>query len=272
MATALTQLSSPSPGTVSQAIVSQTNHGFTVGQVVQRVSGLYQLSQANSLSTCEAVGIVATILDQNTFAIVYNGYISGLSGLTDGQWYFLSASVAGALTATAPTAAGQIQLKVLEAISASEAIVQIGQSVLLNGAQTSKVLVNRSAAANQSVINGTTPKIAFNNALADTNGNYDAVTNFRFTAQLSGFYNAMAQIAFGATGFAITLLLFKNGSEIARATQNTASGTEQYVQLESIVQLSNGDFLEWFATHASGSAQNLLGATNKSFATFNQLV
>lgn len=272
MATALTQLSSPSPGTVTQAIVTQTAHGFSVGQAVQRVSGLYQLSRANSLATCEVVGVVAAVIDVNTFAIVYAGYISGLSGLTDGQWYFLSADTAGLLTPAAPAAAGEVQLKVMVATSASEAIIQIGQSVLLNGAQTSKVLVNRASGTNQAITNGTTPKIQFNNEVADTNSNYDPVTNFRFTAALAGVYNAFAQIAFGATGFAITLILEKNGLEIARSISTVASGTEQYVALDQLVQLSNGDFLEWFVTHASGSSQNLLGATNKSYAGFFQLV
>jgi hypothetical protein len=59
----------------------------------------------------------------NTFVLVYEGKISGLSGLTSGQIYFLSASTAGASTTTEPATVGQVSKPILYATSTTTANV-----------------------------------------------------------------------------------------------------------------------------------------------------
>ena len=55
--------------------------------------------------------------------VVFKGYITGLSGLSAGTVYFLSAGTAGALTATPPSTAGQYVKPMLVALSASTGLV-----------------------------------------------------------------------------------------------------------------------------------------------------
>ena len=60
-------------------------------------------AQADSASTL-ALGVVTAAADANTFTVAQSGRFELSShGLTAGQWYYLSADTAGALTATEPT-------------------------------------------------------------------------------------------------------------------------------------------------------------------------
>lgn len=88
--------------------VTQTAHGFTVGQVLKFTSGAYALAKADTAADAEGLGVVSTVIGVNSFIITTNGFITGLTGLTANTEYFLDPVTAGALTATAPTTAGQI--------------------------------------------------------------------------------------------------------------------------------------------------------------------
>lgn len=88
--------------------VTQNAHGFSVGQALYLNSGTYTLAIATSAAAAEAVGVVSAVADSNNFTLAMGGSVTGLSGLTAGTVYFISDSVAGQLTATEPTTAGNI--------------------------------------------------------------------------------------------------------------------------------------------------------------------
>jgi hypothetical protein len=102
--------------------VTQASHGFVVGDVVRHNGSSYVKAQADSVGNAEVVGIVAGVPDANTFTLLTQGYVSGLSGLAAGSVYYLSASSAGALTATEPSGVGQVSKPVLIALSATEGV------------------------------------------------------------------------------------------------------------------------------------------------------
>ena len=102
--------------------VTQEDHGFTVGTPLRLSSGSYVKAQANSIANAEVAGIVSAVADADHFTLLNIGYISGLSGLVADTVYFLSDSIAGALTATEPTANGSVSKPLLIAISATEGI------------------------------------------------------------------------------------------------------------------------------------------------------
>lgn len=83
--------------------VTQSSHGFAVNDIIRYDSSthLYTKAQANSLTNARAIGIVSEV-DGNDFTLTQGGFVSGLSGLTEGINY-LSADTAGALTITEPT-------------------------------------------------------------------------------------------------------------------------------------------------------------------------
>lgn len=104
-------------------LVTQTNT-FTVGQVLTRDSGTYNLAQADTPAHAVVAGIV-TAATGSTFTLCTNGKVTGLSGLSDGTPYFLSDVTPGLLTSTAPSTIGHVIVPVLLATSATTGIFTI---------------------------------------------------------------------------------------------------------------------------------------------------
>lgn len=94
--------------------INQTGHGFSVGHVVYLNGSTYTLADADAAATAEVVGIVSDVADADNFTLHAGGWLDGLSGLTAGTVYFLSATP-GALTATEPSTVGQISKPLLVA-------------------------------------------------------------------------------------------------------------------------------------------------------------
>lgn len=131
-------LSSGGGETVSKSI-SQTTHGFAVGDVLKYASSTYAKAQADSAANAEVVGIVSAVADANTFTLLTNGYISTLSGLTANTTYFLSASSAGALTSTEPSTAGQVSKPVLRAVSTTAGYFTNMRGLVIPGTSSSAI-------------------------------------------------------------------------------------------------------------------------------------
>lgn len=64
--------------------------------------------------------VKAAVASAATAAVYFEGRITGLTGLTPGARQYLSAATPGALTATAPAAAGNVVQWVGDAVSATE--------------------------------------------------------------------------------------------------------------------------------------------------------
>lgn len=97
--------------------ITQASHGLAVGDVVRFDGANYVKAKADLAANAEVVGIVSIVVTTGIFRMVTGGKISGLSGLTAGTVYFLSASTAGALTATEPTTIGYVSKPLLIADS-----------------------------------------------------------------------------------------------------------------------------------------------------------
>lgn len=108
--------------TVTDKNVLQTAHGFSVGQVVYETGSGFALAKANAAATSLYAGVISKVEDANHFDIVYSGVITGLSGLSAGTMYYLSAATAGATTSTAPSSANY-QVPILVATGSTTGIV-----------------------------------------------------------------------------------------------------------------------------------------------------
>lgn len=87
--------------------VTQSLHGFTVGQVLKHSGGSYALAQADTQANL-GIWLVSAVIDANTFQIVQSGYVTGLSGGTADETWYLSDTTAGGLVNAAPTIAQPI--------------------------------------------------------------------------------------------------------------------------------------------------------------------
>jgi hypothetical protein len=111
-------------GSSTTTAVSQASHGFSVGNIVQSsgTADTYQLAKADTAADAEVAGIVSAVADANDFTLLTGGVVTGLSGLTTGDIYYLSASSAGAYTATPTTTAGQVNKPLFYAIDTTSAV------------------------------------------------------------------------------------------------------------------------------------------------------
>jgi hypothetical protein len=90
--------------------VSQSAHNFSLGNII-RVSGAntYTLAQANNATNAEAVGIVTSIIDGNSFIYTqYGPATSGVPSDVEGTALFLSDTIPGLLTPVEPTTTGTV--------------------------------------------------------------------------------------------------------------------------------------------------------------------
>lgn len=172
--------------------ISQTTHGFAVGDVLKYASSTYAKAQADSASNAEVVGIVSAVADANTFTLLTHGYISTLSGLTANTTYFLSASSAGALTSTEPSTVGQISKPVLRAVSTTA-----GYFMNMRGAA-----VTSSTSSSMAYVNGGTAS-ANNITISSLDLNTDTkyVIHFKWRASSNATGSDLnATISAGASG------------------------------------------------------------------------
>jgi len=89
-------------GDANKKTITQAGHSFVAGNPLYRKSdSTYALAKADVETTAEVVGIVESVAGDD-FVLVMGGWITGLSGGTDGSVGFLSAATAGAITTTEP--------------------------------------------------------------------------------------------------------------------------------------------------------------------------
>lgn len=106
----------------SSLAVNQTGHGFSVGNAIYFNGTSWAKAEANSPSTL-GTGIVTIVSGANDFTVFFDGFVSGLSGFTAGQYYFVSDATPGLLTSTEPSANTSYSNPLFFALSASSGIV-----------------------------------------------------------------------------------------------------------------------------------------------------
>jgi hypothetical protein len=94
--------SSSGSGEVLAKSISQTSHGFAVGDWVCLTGAVYTLTDSDLATNSDSVGVVSQLVDSNNFNIVHSGYVSGLTGLVAGSRYYLSGT-AGQITTAPPS-------------------------------------------------------------------------------------------------------------------------------------------------------------------------
>jgi hypothetical protein len=115
--------------------------------------------------------------------------------------------------------------------------------------QTNPVYVNARLNGTMTVNNTSWTKVTLSTEDADTNNNFDNVTNYRFTAPTSGYYDIDGMVGYGNPGGVhncIEAALFINGAEYKRAIQDAPS-VDVTPSVHGIVKLNANDYVELFA-------------------------
>jgi len=103
--------------------ITQATHGFAVGDWLRLSGTSYVKAQADSVANAESVGVVSAVADVNNFTLQFGGKVTGLSGLSADDTYFIDESTAGAITNTAPSAVGEVVKPVLIADSTTSGYI-----------------------------------------------------------------------------------------------------------------------------------------------------
>ena len=85
--------------------------------------------EANSVDPNIPAGIVSSVIDTNNFNLLLGGYLSGLSGLTPGDMYYVSDTTAGALVTSPPTAYTSATIPVMIAITSTAGFVNFSRDL-----------------------------------------------------------------------------------------------------------------------------------------------
>jgi hypothetical protein len=93
--------------------ITQTSHGLGVGDPIYETLTGYAQADATTEVKAKVLGLVSSVPDANTFELCTEGYMTGLSGKTAGQIYYLSETT-GAITATKPTTGHVVEVFVAD--------------------------------------------------------------------------------------------------------------------------------------------------------------
>lgn len=126
--------------------------------------------------------------------------------------------------------------------------------------------------SSQTVTSGTYTKLNINTKVFDTNTNYDATTNYRFTPTVAGYYMVSATCYGGGSTSTTNVVsaLYKNGSVYLTGSYVNASANPQSNQasaVSSLVYLNGStDYLEfWGQITGAGTCSFSSGAANTQF-------
>ncbi len=108
-------------GDGSKRTITQSSHGFSVGNLLYLDGTVYKKAIATSAVTAEVVGMISIVNSVDQFVLTTSGYVSGgIGALTAGQVYFLSDTTSGAMTPTEPTTDGYVSKPIFIACSTTE--------------------------------------------------------------------------------------------------------------------------------------------------------
>ena len=115
---------------------------------------------------------------------------------------------------------------------------------------------------NQSIADSTATKLTLDTETYDIGGDFDAATNYRFTAPVTGYYMICAQVNYATAGDGAVeqLDIRKNGSDFLRSTGRASSTSNASVNISDIVLLTAADYVELWFTHSTGAGQNCTGS------------
>ncbi len=118
--------------------ITQTSHGFQVGDFIGWSNGQYSKAIADGTYDGEFVGFVNEVVDTNTFKLTQSGFMSGFTGLVTDETYYLSDVTAGEIISAKTETVGHIVKPALIATDTTSGWVlpYIGSYVVETGDST----------------------------------------------------------------------------------------------------------------------------------------
>jgi len=118
----------------------------------------------------------------------------------------------------------------------------------------------------------TTTKLTFwNNEMFDVGSNFDAATNYRFTAPITGYYQFNCNVQFrDLTSGQVAIYFYKNGSAYtgARGEAKTDATIDRWqLNLNDVIQLDATDYVEVYMWSSADTNLDFI-ANESSFSGY----
>jgi hypothetical protein len=231
--------------------VTQTAHGFAVGEPIRYSGTAYVASQADVAANADVIGLVSAVADADHFTVQMAGYITGFTGLTAGSVYYLDPASSGSLTATPPTTAGQVSKPLLLADSTISGYITNLRGIVVPA---------------PSITNFALQLVDEVTSIAVGEGK----GHFTVTSALNGLklVSAIATCSVGPTGTGLSIGVRKNGAIEMLSTNITVDTTKVSSELSATAPVINsanatvatGDVI-WFDCDQADSNSVSRGAT-----------
>lgn len=132
-----------------------------------------------------------------------------------------------------------------------------------------------SADSTQAITNTTWTKVSLNTEDYDNLGEFDPVTNYRFTALRTGYYQINAQVNYTAyiDQKIYRIAIYKNGANITEGVIH-GSGTDALpigIMVSDVVYLTATSYIELYSWHNGGSDKNIYGGSPYTFMSIHRL-
>jgi len=129
--------------------------------------------------------------------------------------------------------------------------------------------------ANFSLANNTWTKVALNAENFDGLGEFDNVTNYRFTAQEAGYYLVVGRgecYGNSVDGQYVGVAIYKNGALYGNFYV-VAAGANKYIscQILDLLSLAANDYIELYIWQNSGATQTMSGGSPACFLAVSRL-
>lgn len=128
--------------------------------------------------------------------------------------------------------------------------------------------------ANQTFASAAFTKVTLNTKDYDIGSNFDATTNYRFTAPATGYYRitAHAKATGFTTGYRLIVNIFKNGAVWSDGQTNPGSTNDVTVEDNDLLYLASGDYIEMYVYQNTGANQTLYaGSQADTWITIQQV-
>jgi len=123
--------------------------------------------------------------------------------------------------------------------------------------------------ATQNIAASGTAKILLQAENYDTGSNFDSITNYRFVAPITGFYQFTGSTQmFVANTVVVQCFLYKNGVALREGnTGINASGGNNNTSsvVTGSLQLTAGDYIELFTFHSQASVAGTVAGSSKTY-------
>lgn len=176
----------------------------------------------------------------------------GATTISAAQWGYLGACGTGGGQLLAALTTGESTQ--LEAIGATT--ISANQWAWLGGYSINAMARAYGDTAQLNIADNTYTKVNLNQESYDPGGNFDAATNYRFVAPVTGYYQVSAMLHWtqSIADKVYYAYIYKNGTVICQGSSHTSATYGVSISLADIIYLTADQYLELWGRHFTGAA------------------